>query len=87
MISPKSNNPTNNITNSSFDINFLKKDIIKLNLELSNDELFCENLWKEFFNTIGIKERKNLKCQMNFMPKKYWKNIIEMENNYERSNK
>ena len=69
-------------------ITYLKKeDIIKLNLDLSNDEMFYENLWKEFFNTIGIKERKNEKCQMNFMPKKYWKNMIEMEDNYEGSNK
>lgn len=69
-------------------ITYLKnEDIIKLNLELDNNELFFEKLWKEFFNTIGIKERKNLKCQMNFMPKKYWKNIIEMENVYEGSNK
>lgn len=62
-------------------ITYLKEDdIVKLNLELSNDEIFFETLWKSFFNIIAIKERKNLKCQMNFMPKKYWKNIIEMEN-------
>ena len=69
-------------------ITYLKKeDVVKLNLELSSDEIFFEKLWKEFFNTIGIKERKNLKCQMNFMPKKYWKNIIEMEKENERSSK
>ena len=45
-----------------------------------------ENLWVTFFNTIGIKERKNTRCQMNFMPKKYWKYIIEMEGAYEKSN-
>ena len=64
-----------------------KEDILKLNLELSADEIFFEKLWKEFFNTISIKERNNLKCQMNFMPKKYWNNIIEMEDIYEESNK
>ena len=64
-----------------------KEDILKLNLELSDDEMMYEKLWKEFFKTISIKERQNLKCQMNFMPKKYWKNIIEMENDYEESNK
>ena len=45
-----------------------------------------ENLWVTFFNTIGIKERKNTRCQMNFMPKKYWKYIIEMEGAYEKGN-
>lgn len=32
-----------------------------------------------FFKTIGINERKNKKVQINFMPKKYWEYIIEME--------
>lgn len=54
-------------------------DIVKLNLDISSEELLMEDLWKTFFNTISIKERTNLKCQMNFMPKKYWNNIIEME--------
>ena len=39
-----------------------------------------EDLWKSFYNTIGIKERKNDRCRMNFMPKKYWKYILEVEN-------
>ena len=51
-----------------------KEDIIKLNLDLSMEEENIEKLWKTFFNTIGIK-----KVQMNFMPKKYWDYIIEME--------
>ena len=38
-----------------------------------------EELWKSFFKTVAIKERLNKKCQQNFMPKKYWKNILEME--------
>ena len=54
-------------------------DVIKLNLDLSTDENFVEDLWKTFFETISIKERTNLRCQRNFMPKKYWNNIIEME--------
>ena len=39
------------------------------------------DLWKSFFNSIGIKERNNYKVQRNFMPKKYWKYITEMEDN------
>lgn len=56
-----------------------EKDIIKLNLTLGKSEEYIESLWKTFHKTIAIKERKNLKTQMNFMPKKYWNNIIEME--------
>ena len=38
------------------------------------------------FKTIAIKERENKKCQMSFMPKKYWHNIIEMEDYNAKSN-
>lgn len=44
----------------------------------SNIEIEMQNLWKLFYQTIGIKERKNERCRMNFMPKKYWKHMIEM---------
>lgn len=46
----------------------------------SQSENEYEKLWKSFYESVNIKERKNLRCQMNFMPKKYWKNITEMEN-------
>ncbi len=45
---------------------------------LSTNEKFIQDLWKSFYKTIGIKERKNNRCRMNFMPKKYWKYIIEV---------
>lgn len=35
-------------------------------------------LWKTFFQTISIKERTNPRCQMQFMPKKYWKDLVEL---------
>lgn len=34
-------------------------------------------LWKEYFKNISIKERTNKRCQMHFMPKKYWKYLPE----------
>ena len=48
------------------------------NLKLSEEESNFENLWNEFYKTIGITERKNDRCRMNFMPKKYWKYILEV---------
>ena len=57
-----------------------KSDIASIKIEISKNETEIENLWRCFFNTIGIKERENKRCQMNFMPKKYWKNILEMRN-------
>jgi len=35
-------------------------------------------LWKEYFETIAIKERTNPACQRRFMPVRYWKNLTEM---------
>ncbi|MBN2851494.1 MAG: TIGR03915 family putative DNA repair protein [Clostridia bacterium] len=37
-----------------------------------------EHFFKTYHNHIAIPKRKNLKLQMNFMPKKYWNFITEM---------
>ena len=55
------------------------EEVIELNLDITEDEEFFEDLWKTFHKTIGIKERENRRCQQNFMPKRYWKNMLEME--------
>ncbi len=61
------------------EIYLINEDNLNLkNLKESENEKEMENLWKSFYQTIGIKERKNEKCRMNFMPKKYWQYIIEM---------
>ncbi|MCL2861066.1 MAG: TIGR03915 family putative DNA repair protein [Firmicutes bacterium] len=44
---------------------------------LSEKEKDYQKLWKLFYNTVAIEERKNEKCRMNFMPKKYRKNMTE----------
>ncbi len=48
-------------------------------VSLSKKEMEIETLWKTFYKTIGIKERKNERCRRNFMPKKYWKYMLEMD--------
>jgi len=42
-------------------------------------ERHYQDLWKNFYNTIGIKERLNPRCRMSHMPKRYWENMIEMQ--------
>lgn len=61
------------------------KDFVLLEKELSETEEDIEELWKNFYKTIAIKERTNSRCRMNFMPKKYWKYIIEMSDELEKS--
>ncbi len=41
------------------------------------EEKEYQQLWKTFFQTIAIEERKKPDLQMQFMPKKYWKDLIE----------
>lgn len=44
---------------------------------LSENEKKYQQLWKDYFKSISIEDRKNEKLQMSFMPKKYWKYLIE----------
>ena len=48
-----------------------------LTITISKNEKSYQELWKLFYNTISIKERKNDRLRMQFMPKKYWKDLIE----------
>ncbi|MFP4015741.1 MAG: TIGR03915 family putative DNA repair protein [Halanaerobiales bacterium] len=44
---------------------------------ISEDEEFYQQLWKGFYKNIAIEERKNSTLQRQFMPKRYWKYLIE----------
>lgn len=48
----------------------------------SEKEQEYARLWKGFVDSIAIQERKNPRCQMNFMPKKYWKYMTEHTDAY-----
>jgi probable DNA metabolism protein len=41
------------------------------------DEDKYQEMWKTYFKQIAIRERTNLKCQQNFMPKRFWKYLTE----------
>lgn len=44
---------------------------------IADCELEYQHLWQVFFKGIAIKERKNMKLQQNFMPKRFWKYLTE----------
>jgi probable DNA metabolism protein len=48
-------------------------------LSFSADETACRELWRTFFRDIAIPERTNPRLQRQFMPKKYWRHLVEME--------
>ena len=45
--------------------------------DISEEEKLYQSLWKSFFKSVSIDERTNRRCQMQFMPKKYWQDLIE----------
>lgn len=49
----------------------------KAALNLSEDEKAWENLWKNYYKAVNIKERKNKRQQDNLMPRRYRKFLPE----------
>jgi len=47
-------------------------------LTLPREELAIQELWRGYFTHIAIPERKNPKLQAQYMPKRYWKGLIEV---------
>lgn len=52
--------------------------------QMDANEERTQKLWKKFYDTIAIKERYNPKCRMNFMPKRFWSNLPEMQRDNEK---
>ncbi|KAB2952612.1 DNA metabolism protein [Heliorestis acidaminivorans] len=46
-------------------------------VELASIEIEYQDLWKAYFTSINIEERKNLKQQKTYMPFRYWRHLIE----------
>lgn len=44
------------------------------------DEGEYENLWKEYFKSANIEERKNPRLQKRMMPQRYWNHMVEVNN-------
>lgn len=55
---------------------FTRNNEKKLNSKC--DEEFYENLWRDYFKSTAIDERKNPKLQKNHMPLRYWKHLTEI---------
>lgn len=51
-----------------------------LELDSPNEaELECRALWRRFYHTIAIEERYNPKCRMTHMPKRFWGDMTEFQ--------
>lgn len=45
--------------------------------EFAESEKDYQVLWQQYFRSAAIKQRINPRCQKNFMPKRYWKYLVE----------
>ena len=46
---------------------------------LADDELDFQDSWRQYLQSVTIKERKNLKLQRQHMPKRFWKYLTEKQ--------
>lgn len=47
--------------------------------QMDAEELFYQQMWKDYFKTMAIKQRINPKLQRQNMPVRYWKYLTEMQ--------
>jgi probable DNA metabolism protein len=45
--------------------------------EFVTEEEAYEGLWRNYFQSVNITERKNVKLHLRHMPKRYWKHLTE----------
>lgn len=65
--------------NMEFPKNF---DFTKTDTDFFSDEEFdFQKLWKDYFDSTNIKERKNMKLHVRHVPKRYWKYLSEKQPN------
>ncbi|MGI6104632.1 MAG: TIGR03915 family putative DNA repair protein [Raoultibacter sp.] len=44
----------------------------------SEDDFIMQHAWKTFYHTIAVESRYNPELRRQFMPKRFWRNIVEM---------
>ncbi|EPF72171.1 TIGR03915 family putative DNA repair protein [Acinetobacter rudis] len=47
------------------------------NIELDPEEILYDQLWKDYFKSVNIASRKNLKLHIQYVPKRYWRYMNE----------
>lgn len=46
-------------------------------LSLDPDEVLYDQLWKDYFQSVNIKARENLRLHIQYVPKRYWRYLNE----------
>ena len=59
----------------NFSINL--NDPLNLQMHFDEKEELYQKLWQQYFTSINIAARKNMKLHIRHMPKRYWKYLVE----------
>lgn len=46
-------------------------------VELDDEELLYDQLWKDYFRSVNIQARQNIKLHVQYVPKRYWRYMNE----------
>lgn len=49
----------------------------QFSIELDDQEVLYDQLWKDYFNSVNIQARKNMKLHIQYVPKRYWRYMNE----------
>lgn len=60
------------------DLSIVQIPQVAQDIPLSFQEKAFSTMWQQYYHTIAIKERSNPTLRRSFMPKKYWKYLIEI---------
>lgn len=61
----------------NFEIDLNNKEALKEVLD--NEEELYKTLWQQYFQSVNIKAKKNIKLHIQHMPKRYWKYLPEKQ--------
>lgn len=48
-------------------------------IDLDENDLLYQNLWKQYFKSTNIVERKNIRLHLQHVPKRYWNYLVEKQ--------
>jgi probable DNA metabolism protein len=48
-------------------------------ITLDEKDLHFQNLWKSYFKSTNIEARRNMKLHLQFVPRRYWKYLVEKQ--------
>jgi hypothetical protein len=46
-------------------------------IELDDEEVLYDQLWKDYFKSVNIQARQNMKLHIQYVPKRYWRYMNE----------